>query len=76
MIKFLKKSKKPYFGVILSTFCRNLSKNGFFWKKGLCQYLIIPIIYHCAKNQKKLMSHSQKCQTDGQTNGQTSGRAR
>ena len=44
----------------------------FSWKKGLCQFLNIPIIYHCAKNQKKIMSHCRKkCQTDGRTDEQT-----
>ena len=37
-------------------------------KKGLCQFLYIPIIYHSAKNQKKLISHFwEKHQTDGHT---------
>ena len=26
----------------------------------LCQFLNIPIIYHCVKNQKKLMIHPDK----------------
>ena len=76
MTKFFKKSKKPYFGVILDPFCPNLSKNEFSREKGLCQFLDIPIIYHHAKNQKKLMNHfCEKSQTDGwsdrQTNRQT-----
>ena len=34
-----------------------------------CQFINISIIYHPAKNQKKLMTHSwEKCQTDKQTN--------
>ena len=33
------------------------SKSGFSSKKGLCNFLDIPIIYHRAKNQKKLSSH-------------------
>ena len=71
MTKFFKKFKKPYFGLFLAPFCSNLGKNGFTWKKGLCQFLNITIIYHRAKNQKKLMSHSwEKCRTDGQTDGQ------
>ena len=37
-----------------------------FPEKRLCQFLNIPIIYHCVKNQKKLMSHSwQECLTVG-----------
>ena len=40
-------------------------------KKG-CQFLNIPIIYHQAKNQKKLKTHSwEKCRTDGRRDGQT-----
>ena len=70
--KFSKKSKKPYFGAILDPFCPNLRKIEFSWKKGLCQFLDIPIIYHHAKNQKKLLSHFwEKCQTDGRTDGWT-----
>ena len=58
MIKFSHKSKKSYFGVILGNFCPNLEKNEFSWKKGLWQFLNIPIIYHGAKNLKKLTTHS------------------
>ena len=36
MTKFFKESNKPY-----------LDRNEFFWKKELCQFLDIPIIYHC-----------------------------
>ena len=46
MTAFFEKTKKPYFGAILSPFCQNLGKNEFSWKKGLCQFLDIPIIYH------------------------------
>ena len=53
MAKFFKKSKKPYFGTIWGPFCPTLGKNEFSWKKGLCQFLDIPIIYHRAKNQKR-----------------------
>ena len=57
MTKFFKKSQKPYFGAILGPFRQNLGKNEFSWKKGLCQFLDIPVIYHCPKNQEKLLSH-------------------
>ena len=41
-------------------------------KKGLCQFLDIPIIDHCTKNQKKLLSYFwEKHQTDGQMDRQT-----
>ena len=52
MTKFFKKSKKHYLGAILVRFCPNLGKNNISWKKRLCQFLIVPIIYHRAKNQK------------------------
>ena len=64
MTKFFKKS---YFCAILSPFCPNLGKNEFSWKKGLCQFLDIPIIYHRAKNQKKLISEKNAELTDRQT---------
>ena len=70
MKKVFKKSKKPYFGTSLDT----LGKNEFSWEKGLCQILDIPIIYHRAKNQKKLLSHFwEKRRTNGRTDRQTNG---
>ena len=57
MKKFFKKFKKPYLRAILGTFCPSLGKNEFSWKKGLCQFLDISIIYHRAKNQKILMPY-------------------
>ena len=69
---FLKNPKRTYFGAILGPFYPNLNKNKFSWKKELCQFLEIPIIYHCAKNYKKLLSNFWgKHQTDGQTDRQT-----
>ena len=47
---FKKNPKRTYFGDILGPFYPNLGKNEFSWKKELCQFLDIPIIYHCAKN--------------------------
>ena len=44
MTKFLKKSKKPFFQVILGPFYQNFGKNEFSWKKGLYQFLNISII--------------------------------
>ena len=56
---------------ILGPFCPNLGKKEFSWKKGFCQFLNILIIYHCAKNQKKLISNSrEKCRTDEPTGRQ------
>ena len=75
MTKFFKKSKKNLFlGPFWAIFAQIWTKNDFFWKNELGQFLNIPIIYHCAKNQKKLTSHSrEKCQTDGWTDRQTDG---
>ena len=60
MATFFKKSKNPNFGAILSNFYPNLGKNEFSWKKGLCQFLNILIIYHGAKNLRKVTTHSDK----------------
>ena len=66
MTNVFKKSKENLFWDHL--FYPNLGKNEFSWKKELCQFLDIPIIYHCAKNQKKLLSNFWgEHQTDGQT---------
>ena len=52
-------------------FCLNLDKNQFSWEKSLCQVLNIPIIYHHAKNQRKLPTHSwEKQRTDRRTDRQ------
>ena len=60
------------FEAILGPFCPNLGKNEVSWKKELRQFLDNPIIYHCAKNQKTLMSHFwEKRRTDGRTDRQT-----
>ena len=43
-----------------------------FLEKELCQFLDIPIIYHRAKNQKKLLSRFwEKRRTDGRRDRQT-----
>ena len=65
MTKFFKKSQNPHFGPILGSFAQFWAKNEFSGKKGFCQFFNIQIIYHCAKNQKNLMSHfSENCWTD------------
>ena len=65
MTKFFKKSQNPYFWF-------HFEQNKISWKKGLCQFLDIPIIYHRAKNQEKVMIYFwEKCRTDGRTDGQT-----
>ena len=71
MTKFFKKFKKICLEAILGTFCLNSGRNEFSYTKGLSQFLDIPIIYHRAKNQKKLLSHFwEKVQTDGWTDRQ------
>ena len=71
MTKFFKKSKKTYSEAILGLFCPNSGKNDFSWKKGLWQFLDIPIVYHRAK---KLSSHFlEKHQTNGRTDRETDG---
>ena len=52
MTKLFKKSKKPYFGGHFGPFLPNLGNKAFSKKKGPCQFLHIPIIYHCAKIKK------------------------
>ena len=54
--KFFKKSQKPYFAAILGPFGPTLGKREFSCKKGFCQFLDIPTIYHRAKNQKNLIT--------------------
>ena len=76
MTKFLKKLKKIYFGVILDAFSQNAGKNEFSRKKGLFQFVNIPIIYHhTKKNQKKtydpLLSKIPNWQTYWQTDRRT-----
>ena len=53
MTKFLKKFKKTYFGVILDAFSQNAGKNEFSRKKGLFQFVNIPIIYHHTKKKSE-----------------------
>ena len=72
--KIFQKIQKKTYVAILGTFCPNLGKIEFSCKKRLCQFLNITIIYHRAKNQKKLISHScEKCLTDSGTDRQTDG---
>ena len=77
MKTFFKKSKKPFLGHFWP-FCPNLGKNYLTSKKRefFCQFLNIPIIYHSAKNQKKLMNHYwENHWTDGPTDRPTDGQA-
>ena len=71
MTKFFKKHKKPLFGTILGPFAQILAKMSFPEKRP-SQFLNIPIIYHCAKNKKKLTSIPEKNAElmDGQTGRQ------
>ena len=57
MTKFFKKPQKPYFGAIWA-FCAQIWTKFDFSGKKESQFLNDPIIYHCAKNQKKSMCHS------------------
>ena len=60
MTKLLKNRKNPSLGSC-GLFWIKMDKFGQkrpFLKKGTCQFLNIPTIYHRAKNQKKLMCHS------------------
>ena len=66
MTKFFKKSQKPYFGAILGPLCPNLGKNEFSWKRWLCQFLDIPIMYHHAKKSEKTNEKNAELK-DGQT---------
>ena len=69
MTKFFKNQKTlfwAHFGPCMPKFGQKMNFPG---KKSLCQFLNVPIIYQCAKNQTKLMSHS--WQTDRQTDRQT-----
>ena len=57
MTKYFKKSKN----IILGPFCAlyaQISAKMNFPGKNFCQFLNILIIYHCAQNQKKLMTYS------------------
>ena len=71
MTQFSKKPKKHLFGTILGPFAQIWAKMSFPEKRP-SQFLNIPIIYHCAKNQKKTNSHSwEKCRTDVWADRQT-----
>ena len=50
--------KNPIFRLFWDVFAQIWEKNEFSWKKRLCQFLNIPIIYHHSKNEKKIMTHS------------------
>ena len=57
--------------ILHGPFFPKFGQNEFFWKKSFCWFLNIQIIYHQAKNEKKLITDSwEKCQTNGQTDRQ------
>ena len=56
--KIFQKIPKNLFWDQFQPFMDKFGQRIFSLKKGLCQILNIPIIYHRAKNQKKLMTHS------------------
>ena len=67
MTEFFKKSKKPYFWAI---FAQIWTKMNFPEKKRALSVFRYSIIYHRAKNQKKILSISEKTpnwRTDRQT---------
>ena len=69
--KLMTKSKKPYFGAMWP-FWPKYGQKYIFLGKRRCQFLNIPIIYHRAKNLKKLMPFLRKMlnwRMDGQTDG-------
>ena len=70
MTKFFKQFKKPtILGPLWALFAQIWAKMNFPGKKGSVD---IPIIYHRAKNQKKLLNNFwQKRRTDGRTDRQT-----
>ena len=77
MAKCFKKIQKNLFWghVTILTFLPKYGQKWILPEKKLCQFLNIPIIYHRAKNQKKLICHSWgKCWTDGWMDRQTEGR--
>ena len=62
---------KNSFWFFTDLFSQNLGKMNFSGKKSFCWFLNIQIIYHHAKNEKKLITNSwEKCQTNGQTDRQ------
>ena len=62
---FFQKYINPYFRSIRVPFAQIGAKNELSCKKALCQFFNIPITYHCANNQKSLMSHSwENCWND------------
>ena len=66
MIKFFKKSKKPYFGTILGPFCLNLGENGFSWKRRLSVFRYSNYLLSCQKSEKTIEPFLRKT-PDGQT---------
>ena len=70
MTIFFKKSENPYFGPFLHKF----GQNWIFKYKRALWFFNISMIYHCAKNQRKLLTHSwEKCWTDRWIDRQTDG---
>ena len=78
MKNFFKKSTKTFFWAILGPFCPTLGKNEFSWKKGLCKFLDISIIYHwCLKYEVTIEPFLRKMpnwRTDRRMDGRTDGR--
>ena len=74
MTIFFQKVQKTLFWGHVGPFLPKSGKKWIFLENKSLLILDIPIIYHRAKNQKKLMTHSWvKFQTDGRTDRQTDG---
>ena len=70
--KIFQKIQKNLFWGHLGPFLPRWGQKWIFLKKGICQFLDIPIIYHRAKNQKKILNDFwDKRRNDEWTDGQT-----
>ena len=70
MTRFFKKSKKPYFGVILGSFCQNLGKKSFSEKKALSILKYFNYLLWGKKSEKSnnpFLIKIPNCWTDRQT---------
>ena len=65
-IFFSKNSQNPIIRPFSAFFAQILTEMNFSGKKGLYHFLNTPVIYHCAKNPKKIMTHSLNSLTDRQ----------
>ena len=74
MTAFFEKTKKPYFGDILSPFCQNLGKNEFSWEKGLSVFRYSNYLLSCLKYENYWAISEKNAElTDGQTDTRIDG---